>query len=125
MSPESNLESGATARPDSGAFIFVLAVWAVMSLATFCFVAHYSDDLPHWDEWSMTPYLAREAPITWHFLWIQHNEHRLPLAKLCYFGWYRLTGGFRAGILANVALLSVLSLLLLLTARRARGATRF
>src|SRR3954471_22777906 len=51
-------------------------MWAAMLAATLAFVAHYASNVPSWDDWDMAPTLTRNQPVTWGWLWSQHNEHR-------------------------------------------------
>jgi hypothetical protein len=55
------------------------------------------------------------------WLWEQHNEHRLPVPRLAYFGAYRASGDFRAGMVLQVLLLSALSLRLTSAVAAIRG----
>jgi hypothetical protein len=75
------------------------------------------------DEWEwMVPYICGAKPVTLEWLWSQHCEHRMVLPRLIYLGLGHLTGfSFRAGAFYNVTLLSLLSALLMRTARRLRG----
>ena len=54
------------------------------------FIAHYASNVPSWDDWDMVPTLTRNQPITWEWLWSQHNEHRVPLPRLMFLGLDRL-----------------------------------
>ena len=55
------------------------SVWLAMFVAAVAFVAQYASNVPSWDDWDMVPTLTRNQPITWNWLWSQHNEHRVPL----------------------------------------------
>jgi hypothetical protein len=100
--------------------------WLLLTGAAFWFVAKFSGNVPLWDEWLLVPVLTHEQPITWSWLWSQHNEHRIPLPRLIHIGLARISNtDFRAGAFLNVALISALSAQLVLAARRLRGCYRF
>jgi hypothetical protein len=100
----------------------VWACWLGMTAAALGLVAHYAGNAPYWDELIMVPVLTHEEPITWQFLWQQHNEHRIPLPKLVQIGLAKLTGtDFRAGMYFTVVLMAVLAAAMIVTAQRIRG----
>jgi hypothetical protein len=49
-------------------------------------------NVPRWDEWENVPYVAREEPITWGWLWSLHAQHRFVIPRLVYMGVLRATG---------------------------------
>src|ERR687891_1302134 len=69
---------------------FVWALWSAMSVAALLFVARYASNVPSWDDWDMVPTLTGNQPVTWNWLWSQHNEHRVPLPRLIFLGLNRL-----------------------------------
>lgn len=97
-----------------------LAVWFAMTAAGFGFVLGFGHDAPWNDEWEFVPALFNEEPVL-PWLWKQHNEHRLPLPRLLYYGLFQLTGDFRAGSLLQIAILSALSLGLMRVVSTTRG----
>ncbi len=103
--------------------LFVWTVWLAMTLAALGFTWRFgSAVVPRGDEWGYLKYVSGAEPITPTFLWQQHVEHRIPVAKLIWVETLRLTdGNFRAGMLLNVALLSGLALGLIHSAKRQRG----
>src|SRR5271156_2867388 len=87
--------------------VFVLAVWAGMTIAAVAFVAKYSRNCPDMDEWEIVSRLTRTRPIWIRWLFAPHNEHRIPLPRLILIGAGRLSGNdFRTAAFLNVALLS-------------------
>ena len=95
-----------------------------MTVATLCFVAAFAFRMPFADEWDWLPQTVGKEPVTLHWLWAQHNEHRMFLPRLIYMGLAAASGAdFRAGTFFSVALLSVLSAACMLTARALRGRT--
>lgn len=98
------------------------AVWAGMSLSAVWFVMSHALLVPFADEWHWVSLAGGEQPITAEWLWSQHNEHRLVLPRLAYLGLARLTNyDFHAGGMLNVAMLSILAALAMLSARAMRG----
>src|SRR4051794_33739931 len=60
----------------------VWGVWAVLTVWGFVFVLHYTRNVPVGDDWEMIPYIARKKPLSVHYLWSLHAEHRIPLPRL-------------------------------------------
>lgn len=113
MSQHYNPPARATSR-------LLLAAWAALTLAAVAFVATLGTNVPLADEWEFVPALTGNEPaLPW--LWALHNEHRLPLPRAVYLALFALTHDFRAGMLAQVALMSGLSLALLRGAAKLRG----
>src|SRR5919106_877285 len=101
---------------------FVWALWSAMSVAALFFVARYASNVPSWDDWDMVPTLTGNQPVTWDWLWSQHNEHRVPIPRLIFLG---LNGLFsvdmRVTMYFDVVLAAALSAAMILTAARLRG----
>ena len=96
--------------------------WAAMTLTAGWLVFRYGLKMPFADEWQWLGQATGREPVTWSWLWAQHNEHRMFLPALIYLGLGRLSGGdFRVGAYFNVAVLSVLSLGMIAVVRRVRG----
>ncbi len=112
---------GAADREVLGAW----AIWAVLTLAGLCFVAIYGLPFPFGiDEWLWVGQATGNEPVTFSWLWSQHNEHRMFLPRLIYLGLGAITGfDFRAGRFFNVFMLSGLSLAMMKAARAVRGKT--
>jgi hypothetical protein len=112
--------------PEPGAALFVWATWGLLATIAFVEVARFGPDVPLWDDYAVIPRLTGSQPITLDWLWSQHSEHRIPLARLILLGTFRLTGADPRGVMfLIVGLLSALSAVLLRAARAARGGTRY
>jgi glycosyltransferase involved in cell wall biosynthesis len=102
-----------------------LFAWTVLlgaSIAALWFAVRHAPPLPYVDEWFYIPLLAGRESLSLEWLWAQHNEHRIPLAKLIWFGLERCSGvDARWGVVANVLLLTASSVVLILALRRFRG----
>jgi hypothetical protein len=94
-----------------------------MTLSALAFVGKYGSNFPMLDEWTeIVPAMTGNQPITLAWLWHQHNEHRLFLAKLVLMTGYKLTGNdFRAGMFCSVLALGLLAFLMIRTAQQLRG----
>jgi hypothetical protein len=101
----------------------VVGIWLLLLVGALTFVGRYGSWTPYMDQWGeIVPLFTGERTVTLAWLWAQHNEHRLPLAKLVEATLVRAAGGdFRAGMLFNVALLGTLGLALPLALGRLRG----
>lgn len=102
--------------------IVVWAVWAIMTSAALVYVARYGSNVPSWDGWDMVPTLTGHQPVTWQWLWSQHNEHRVPVSRLVLLaiGW-AVGIDFRGAMYANVLLASALAAASMAGVRRVRG----
>jgi len=105
-------------------------VWALMLAADLVLVARYGNNFPFQDDWTLVPVMTGCQDVNWPWVWYQHNEHRLPLAKLAMVGLGRLSGNnFRAVMFVNVGLLAAAAALLIWatpsTSRRARWTDAF
>lgn len=81
----------------------------------------YGTNVPSWDDWDMVPTMTHHQPITASWLWSQHNEHRIPLARLIMLGIYRFWTDFRAGMYWNVAAMGTMAFALTHSAKHIRG----
>ena len=62
---------------------------AVVALCVRCYIP-----CPFWDEWALLNPIAQGAGFTsWHWLWSQHNEHRLLMTRLLILLDLRAFGG--------------------------------
>ena len=103
------------------ATLFVWGIWGLMLLGNFALVVRFTSPYPIADE----VYMMSES-ITPGWLWQQHAEHRVPLAKLIWMGVLQLTDyNFRAGSVVSVLSVSAVASALILAARRLRGRTCF
>ncbi len=98
------------------------SVWLAMLVAAVAFVAHYASNVPSWDDWDMVPTLTRNQPITWNWLWSQHNEHRVPLPRLIFLGlnWLTVTD-MRVTMYFDVLVMAGLAAAMMVIAARLRG----
>jgi hypothetical protein len=120
-----------TARPISddalrdaatGASLFVWCVWAALLALAVVFVVKFGPNVPLWDDYAVVPQLVGAEPVTLGWLWSQHSEHRIPLARLILLSDFRLSGADpRPVMLLGVGLLAGLAAGLLLAVRKARG----
>jgi hypothetical protein len=99
----------------------LLAVWALFTFAALAFVAGIGTNAPYADEWDFVPGLFNEEPLG-PWLVRQHNEHRLPLPRLVWYGLFQITHDFRTGMYFQVVVLSAMALALMRFAARLRGA---
>jgi len=91
-----------------------------MTALDIAFVFACAPNAPAVDEWEFVGVLAGKEPaVPW--LWAQHNEHRLPLSRLLYLAEFRLTRDFRAAMLLQVAIVSIMCLGLMRLAATLRG----
>ena len=63
----------------------------MLSMAVL-YVIRFGPDVPRWDDYAVIPQLTGAQPVTLAWLWSQHSEHRIPLARLILLGTFRLTG---------------------------------
>ena len=111
-------------RPAAGAFVWGL--WALLFAAALLFVHRFVTNVPLWDEWLFVPYLTGQKPITWSWLWEQHNEHRIPLPKLIALLLSKVTGNaYRSGAFFTVIALGTTAACMMVVARRLRGYVSF
>ncbi len=100
---------------------FVWGVWAAMFGGALVFVASFGNTLPWGDDYLL---LGGDNWSSVGWLWAQHCEHRVPLAKLLWVAVLVVTGfDFRAGIFLTVLALGAVAGAMIRTARRLRGRT--
>jgi hypothetical protein len=115
-------------NPRSGwdAAAFVWAVWAIMLVMAYAFIARYGSGIFYEDDWVFVPILSGEQPFSLAWLWKQNNEHRFPLPNLVILGLYKVFDfDPRAGMYFTVTALGLLSVLMTRTAARLRGRTAY
>ena len=78
----------ARARTLAGSII-VWAVWGMLTLASVFFIGAYSRNIPFMDDFSFVPIMTAREPVSLHWLWSQHNEHRPVISRLIMVGLYR------------------------------------
>jgi hypothetical protein len=102
--------------------IIVFSVGAGLWMALFAFVALYSSNLPLPDEWAIVPYLVGDQPVTFQWLWEPSSSHRTPMPRLLLVSLARISHcDFRMGMFISTAVLGVICLVMIETARRLRG----
>src|SRR5262245_35311777 len=106
------------------AAIVAWGVWTATLAAALLFIAHYASNVPSWDDWDMVPTLTHNQPVTWDWLWSQHNEHRVPIPRLVFLATNRLLGvDMRVTMYLDVLVMAALAAWLMVTAARQRGRT--
>jgi hypothetical protein len=102
--------------------VIAWGTWAAMLLAALLFVSHFGSNVPSWDDWDMIPVLTHHQPVTWNWLWSQHNEHRVPLPRLVFLGLDRLLGvDMRVTMYFDVLLMAAVAAAMITNATRLRG----
>src|SRR5262245_3642263 len=109
-------------RPSWGPVVFVWGVWAAALVGAVGFMLTYGTRwTPCLDEWHHL-----DAPLTPGWLWAQHQEHRLPLAKLIWLVVLRLTDyNFFVGNVLQVGALAGMAAAMIVTAGQLRGGTAY
>jgi hypothetical protein len=76
------------------------------------------------DDFALVSVMSGHEPVSLHWTWAQHNEHRPVIPRLILVGLYRfIDNDFRVGLYFNAGLLSAAAVSMLLLARRLRGYT--
>lgn len=101
----------------------VAAVWIAMTAQAIAFVAAFASPVPFNDDHTFVLPFVPGTPLDAEELWSPFNEHRLPLVRLVIHGLLLATRDIRAPMYFQVALLSLLSLAMILFVRRLRGRT--
>jgi hypothetical protein len=102
--------------------IVVWSVFAAKLLAAVVFLRLYASNVPSWDDWDMVPTVTHNQPVTWSWLWSQHNEHRVPLPRLVFLGLNRVFGvDMRVTMYFDVLVLAALAAAMIVAATRLRG----
>jgi hypothetical protein len=106
--------------------VVVWGLWTTMLLLALFYVARYGANAPYYDEWSMVAVLEDTRSVDAAWLWMPHNDHRIPLPKLALLGLYGISGwNFRAAMFANVLLVAAAAALLMRSAAWRRGRTAY
>jgi hypothetical protein len=102
--------------------ILVWAVWGTFTVTAILYVRDYSRNIPYVDDFSLVPVMSGREPLTLHWLWAQHNEHRPVVSRLIIVGLHRVFGfDFRSPQYLNALLLSGVAALMITHFRRLRG----
>lgn len=80
--------------------------------------------LPHWDEWSLFDHLATGGGWSLPWLWAQHNEHRIFVAKIFFLLDVELFHGTQTFLLISIFLVQLLQVALLSWSLRVFGGLR-
>jgi hypothetical protein len=112
---------------DRFARIFVLTIFAFMMGFALLNIAKYGRNIPLAEDWALVDPLTGNEPNFAEWLWVQNNEHRIPVPKLLLLALLKIThGDFRAGMYFNTIILGLLSIFMILVARQLRqGSTGF
>ena len=97
-----------TPQPTRRTTRILLGLWALLALSLMAFVLGFGHNQPWADEWEFVPTLTGHEPVGPFFLH-PHNEHRLPLPRFIYVALWELTHDFRAGMVLQVGLLSMMA----------------
>jgi hypothetical protein len=100
---------------------FVWGIWGLMLLGDLALVLRYTGWYPFADELFLLP-----QSITPQWLWQQHAEHRVPLAKLIWLGVFQLANyDYRAVYAVSVLSVAATAAAMVMAARRLRGRVRY
>jgi hypothetical protein len=105
----------------TGVPLALVAVWLAATATSIAYVARYASPVPIGDDLEMARAFAGRQALSPAWIWTQHNEHRIPVARLVFLGLMRLFGDVRSGMLFQVAVLALVALAAMLAARRVRG----
>jgi hypothetical protein len=93
-----------------------------MTIAAIAYVALFGSNVPYFDDWDLIDFITGARPVTLEWLWSSHGGHRVLLPRLLLLGLYKICGtDFRAGMYANVVLLSASAAVLIWASARMRG----
>jgi hypothetical protein len=105
-----------------GPEIIVWAIWLVMLFFAAICIILYGRNIPIAEDWLMVKPLTGNEPNFIKWLWHQNNEHRIPLPKLIYLFFLKITNGdFRCGMFVNVFFIGLLTAILIKVFNHIRG----
>lgn len=110
--------------PDRRTPLIVFGIWAVSVAMAAGLIALYGQNVPFADEWEAIPQLTAHRPADLSWFVQRHNEHRIPIPRLIFYGLFRLTDDLRTAMYFNVAVLGAMALALIFVAKRVRGYLR-
>ena len=118
---DTDRDARATSDRDLAARWFVWGVWGLLLLANLALALRFTGPYPVTDEL----YLLSES-ITPQWLWQQHAEHHVPLAKLIWLGVLQLANyDFRAVNAVSVLSVAATAAAMIMAAGRLRGRIRY
>ncbi len=116
---------GQTQEREWGALVFVIGVWAILTIGLFVVAVRTASPIPWIDDWDLVRPLTGDRPIA-QWLWEPYINHSVPLPRILLLGIYTLNhGDFRAAPYVNVAVLSALALFMIFATGRIRGRVEF
>lgn len=100
--------------------------WGLATIFAIAATAVHGRWLPWSDDFDIIPWITGDRPVTFSWLWLQHNEHRIPLPKLLFVGIGWLSGAdYRWTLCFNALLLAALAAAMIGTAKHLRGRTNW
>ena len=92
---------------------FAVPVW---------FASAHGQSLPYMDDYENGPYINGDKAVTPAYLWMAHNEHRIPLPRLFFIVVNRLSlGDMKPGMFVNVGVIALAAWVLGRAMLRLRG----
>jgi len=70
----------------------VWGTWAAMVVALIGLVAGLGCNVPFSDDWDVLPWVSGQRSVEWSWLWQSYHDHRIPLPKMIWVAFGRLTG---------------------------------
>jgi hypothetical protein len=105
------------------ASVLVWLVWAVFTAIAVAYVARYGSKVLFQDDLTLMYVWGHDARQVARDLWVQHNEHRIPLPHLVHWTLYAIQHDVRHACWFSVALMSAIAAAMIVAARRWRGST--
>lgn len=118
-------EPAAPPASDRRARIVVWVTWLTTLVSSSAMVLAGARNVPIQEDWHVVPAVFGHQRHFWSWLWMQNNEHRVPLPKLIYVGLLRGWTDFRAGMIFTILVLALISAACIVAARHLRGRTRW
>ncbi|MBA2561663.1 MAG: hypothetical protein H0V14_01895 [Chitinophagaceae bacterium] len=102
--------------------IFVWTIWAIMLLVALACIFIYGRNIPLAEDWHMVAPLTGNEPNLAKWLWLQNNEHRIPLPKFILLLLLKIThGDFRCGMFLTVLSVGFIAAALIKVSNYVRG----
>jgi len=103
VSPADAAAATTTSRPGAG--VFAWSAWGLSLLLALAYVVAFGADVPRNDDYAVVPQLCGDEPVTAGWLWSQHSEHRIPIARLVLLGVFALDGADPRPVMLLIVLL--------------------